>query len=290
MAGNAADPGRTVTSKVVAVLTTFIDGGVHSVTEIARLTGMSSATTHRLVTEMTRHGLLVRDDKFSYRVGPALHALGGATREPSSIAECARRIVEDLSYALRTHVRLGVLYNLEVAYIEKSPGHQPVTWFSPSACLPAHATALGKALLAFSEPTLMKEVIAEGLKPYTPCTVTSPDRFRRELIGTRLRGLAINCHEFDPQTAALAVPILGPGGHAVAALSARARNLDTDLHDMEPALRVAGRTLSRQLMGFGVLRGEPNRSHARQDVVAGVNGARTNILASPSRRGRPRRS
>jgi hypothetical protein len=37
MAGNSAEPGRSVTSKIVAILLTFRDGNEHSLTEIARL-------------------------------------------------------------------------------------------------------------------------------------------------------------------------------------------------------------------------------------------------------------
>jgi DNA-binding IclR family transcriptional regulator len=46
-----------------------------------------------------------------------------------------------------------VLDGAQVAYIEKVPGNLPVSLFSAAARLPAHATALGKALLAFSCPT-----------------------------------------------------------------------------------------------------------------------------------------
>ena len=35
MAGNSTDPGRSVTSKVTAILMVFADGGVHTLTEIA---------------------------------------------------------------------------------------------------------------------------------------------------------------------------------------------------------------------------------------------------------------
>ena len=39
MAGNSADPGRSVTSKVTAILMVFADGGVHTLTEIAACRG-----------------------------------------------------------------------------------------------------------------------------------------------------------------------------------------------------------------------------------------------------------
>ena len=56
MAGNSAEPGRSVTSKIVAILLTFHDGNEHSLTEIARLTCLPVSTAHRLVTELADGG------------------------------------------------------------------------------------------------------------------------------------------------------------------------------------------------------------------------------------------
>ena len=53
MAGNCLDSGRTVTSKVTAILLTFAQGNEHSMAEIARLTGLPISTAHRLMTELT---------------------------------------------------------------------------------------------------------------------------------------------------------------------------------------------------------------------------------------------
>ena len=52
MAGNSVDPGRSVTSKVVAILLTFTNGSLYSLTELAKLTGLPISTVHRLATEL----------------------------------------------------------------------------------------------------------------------------------------------------------------------------------------------------------------------------------------------
>ena len=71
MAGNSAEPGRSVTSKVVAILLTFHDGNEHSLTEIARLTCLPVSTAHRLVTELAGWGVLERTDESSVPDRPA---------------------------------------------------------------------------------------------------------------------------------------------------------------------------------------------------------------------------
>ena len=143
-----------MTSKLVSILMAFGDHQVHSLTEIARLTSMLSSTTHRLVGQLVAAGGLARDDE-SHSLLPdrsRLLGLNGGAPVPTSIAKCARRPLEDLSSALHTRVRLGLLQDYHVAYIDKTPGRQTVTLLSPAATLPAHASALGKALLAFAAP------------------------------------------------------------------------------------------------------------------------------------------
>ncbi len=66
------------------------------------------------------------------------------------LTERGPHVVTDLCEATRRRARLGVLANGRVTYIEKRVGADPVTPFGHPATLPAHATALGKALLAFA--------------------------------------------------------------------------------------------------------------------------------------------
>lgn len=236
-----------MTSKVVAILMTFTDGSVHCLTEIARLTGMPVSTVHRLVTELTGWGVLERTEDASYRVGLRVRTMCAQAWQYSSIGERAPRAVEDLSEAARTVARFGVFDGCGVAFIEKVPGHRPVSGFSAAARLPAHATALGKALLAFAPPTVVGAVVAEGLVAYTPYTLTEPNRFRRALAVTRLTRIAVSRWEFELGASAVATPVFGAGGEAVGALELRVRDLSRDLAVMQPALLVAARGLSREL-------------------------------------------
>jgi DNA-binding IclR family transcriptional regulator len=247
VAGNSTDTGRSVTSKVVGILLTFTDGSVHSLTEIARLAGLPVSTAHRLAGELTSCGVLERTNEGGYRVGQPLRAIGGRVGSVPSLRERARRVMEDLSAAAQTTVRLGVLDDAEVAFVEKGPDHRPVSAFCGAATMPAHATALGKALLAYSPPGTVDRLIARGLRRYTPYTLTAPDRLRRALAITRLTRVAVGRHEYEFGLSALAVPVFGPTHTLFAALEISTRNLGTDLRLSQPALVVAARSLSREL-------------------------------------------
>ncbi len=247
MAGNSAEPGRSVTSKIVAILLTFHDGNEHSLTEIARLTCLPVSTAHRLVTELAGWGVLERTDESTFRIGLPIKAIGNRRSFPPAILESARRVLEDLVTAARTGACLGILTDTDVAYIEKRCDHSPVTTFAQAQRLPAHATALGKALLAFSSSNMLDRVIANGLKCYTPNTVTDPDRLRQCLASIRLTRVAVSRWELEPGVSGVAVPVFGSGGMAVAALGLTVPNLRTDIHMASSVLTVAARGLSREL-------------------------------------------
>ena len=247
MAGNSTEPGRSVTSKVVAILLTFNDGDEHSLTEIARLTGLPISTTHRLVTELAGWGLLERTDESQFRAGSPIRAIGGRSAYSPAIVESARRVLEDLATTARTSAGLGVLVGSQIAYIEKRNDHSPVTTFARAPKLPAHATALGKALLAFSCPDVQKETIAAGLPRYTRYTLTDPDKLRQALSVIRLTRFAISRSEYRDDASVVAVPVFGAGGTVIAALGLSVPNLRSDLHLARSVLTVAARGLSREL-------------------------------------------
>lgn len=249
MAGNSSDSGRSVTSKVVAILLTFTDGAIHSLTEIAQLTALPTSTVHRLVSELAAWGVLERTEDARYRVGMPLQTIGATTTDCTpNIREWARRVMEDVSNATRSAVRLGTLHDNDVHYIEKSADHLPVTTFAPAKALPAHASAMGKAILAFSPPRMVEAMIARGLAAYTAHTITSGERLRKTLARVRLTRIAISRGELRNGNCVVAVPVFGGGSHVIAALELDVRDLATDLRVVQPVLTVAARSLSREYL------------------------------------------
>jgi DNA-binding IclR family transcriptional regulator len=250
VAGNSTEIGRSVTSKITAILMTFTEGGDYSLTEIARRAGLPVSTAHRLTCELTARRVLERTGDGHYRIGLPLRMISSDRPSDSMIRERGPCVLEDLSVATGRRARLGVLQELEVAYIEKLPGkHQPVSVFTPAARLPAHPTAVGRALLAFSPPNTVELVIARGLRPYTAHTVTVADRLRRALAATRLTQVAVTRWELEAGVSTVAMPVFGPGGLVVAAIELTLRDLGSELVAVLPALRVAVRSLSRELSG-----------------------------------------
>lgn len=242
-----ATAGRTVISKAAVILLTYLNGDVYTVSEIATATGLPLSTAHRLVRQLTAWKILEHTDDGDYCVGLPLRLIGGAGGATTNLEEHACPVLQDLSDALDADVRLGVLGDHEVSYIEKPRGRHPVTTFSQGATVPGHATAMGKALLAFTAPAFVDMYIRGGLTAFTPLTLTAPDRFRRALAIVRLRHLAVARGELEPDRSALAVPVFGPDGRVAAAIEVGVADPAADLPNVRPALIVAGRSLTREL-------------------------------------------
>ena len=161
MAGNAVESGRTVTSKVTAILMAFADGTGWSLSELARITNIPLTTTHRLVTELVAAQLLERSPTATASAGPGPAAPDRDHRWPDPHPAGSGRPRRPRRRTGRP-VRLGVLRELRVTYVEK-PGRAPTTSFAAGAQLPLHASALGKGLLAFAPSSVARSLVATGL-------------------------------------------------------------------------------------------------------------------------------
>jgi IclR family acetate operon transcriptional repressor len=246
MAGNSGEPGRTVTSKLAAILTAFTHGSDFTLSEIATQTDLAVSTTHRLLTDLVRTSLLERLDRGAYRPGPTLQALP-CPAKPATLRARAPFVVEDLAATLFTSARLGVVDGLDVAYIEKRIGPEPGTLFPNPARLPLHATAMGKALLAFGARSLVRVVANSGLARYTARTITSASELECALQKVRTHGYAVIDGELQPNVRAVAVPVFDTRGRAIAAIEAEATGPSPAGDLMVPALLTAARCLRREI-------------------------------------------
>jgi IclR family acetate operon transcriptional repressor len=247
MAGNSGEPGRTVTSKLAAILTAFTSGRDYTLSELAMQTNLAVSTVHRLLNDLVGTSLLERPDGCTYRPGPILHGLTYEMRPPT-LRGRAPFVVEDLSLALHVTARLGVVDGVEVAYVEKKAGLQPGTLFPNPARLPLHATAMGKALLAFGSRSLVRLVSGGDLTRYTPRTLSCATELECAVHRVRTHGFALSEGELDPTISSLAVPVFDAWGRAVAAVEVDVAGGPEAVELALPTLLTAARCLRRELV------------------------------------------
>jgi DNA-binding IclR family transcriptional regulator len=209
----------SVLDRAMALLGAFQrDDVVLSLADLRERTGIPRATVHRLAGHLAELGLLERGVN-GYRLGIRLFELGERVPRARELRRVALPHLHELLEATRANVHLGVLEGIRVLYIEKLSGrdHMPL----PSMVgdfMPAHATALGKVLLAFSPPEILSAVLSAGLEARTPFTITVPRVLVEQLIKIRSEGVGWEREESALGVACVAAPLY-LGREVVAAVS-----------------------------------------------------------------------
>jgi DNA-binding IclR family transcriptional regulator len=233
--------------KVVVILDAYRpDGGSFRLTELASRAGLSKTTTFRLVGDLVRLGLLEREGE-RYRLGGTLFELGSLVPRRQDLREAALPFLQDLFESTRHTVHLGIRDDRDVVYVERIHGHDAV--LLPSRIggrLPLTCTAIGKALLAFSEPELAEAILADPLPRLTRFSITDPLRLRTALEQAQVSGLAYEEQEAALGASCIAAPVFS-GGTAVAALSVAVPREQFRPAHLAPAVRTAALGLSRTL-------------------------------------------
>jgi DNA-binding IclR family transcriptional regulator len=239
----------SVAQRLLSLLDAFdADTPQLTLSQLARRTGLPVSTVHRLVRELQRWGGLERDEQGRYGVGLRLWEVGSLCDRNLSLREQAMPFLEDLYEATHENVQLAVLEGTQVLYLERIAGRRAVPVVSrPGGRLPAYATAVGHALVAYSSPEVQDRVLAEPLRPLTDRTVTDPARLRRMFAEVRRTGAAICDGFMTPDALSVAAPVFGPGDRPVAALSVVVRSGAATGQAYAPAVRTAARGITRVL-------------------------------------------
>jgi IclR family acetate operon transcriptional repressor len=207
------------------------------VVELARMTDLAPATAHRLLATLGTAGYVVHDESDArYRLGPRLFALASiAESSLTSLRERAVPMMEALRYEYGETINLAVLDRRHIVYVYQVESERPVRTFTRIGNrVLAHATAAGKALLAFESTASSEALLGETeLEALTPNTITSWPQLVSELEAARVRGYAFDLGEQDEEVVCVAAPIPGAGRRPAGALSmsgpaTRMRALDLD--------------------------------------------------------------
>ncbi|WP_338899938.1 IclR family transcriptional regulator [Streptomyces sp. TG1A-60] len=230
---------RTAVDKALVLLKSLAEQDREiGVSELARRTGLTKSTAFRLLGILQRNDLVERVGS-DYRLGAQLFDIGTRVYGPTSLLLRERLLphLADLYVLTQETVHLAVLHDTDIVYVNKIHGHRATR--SPSrigARLPAYCTAVGKALLAFDHDAA-EAAISAGLPKLTDYTVTDPAAFRAELRHIRQDGIAYDRQEAALGLTCVAVPVMGPAGRPVAALSVAGADHRFDRARFAPALR-----------------------------------------------------
>jgi DNA-binding IclR family transcriptional regulator len=235
--------------RAIRVLSALQGARRMSLSELAARLELAPSTTHGIVRSLVEHGMVVQERGSSrYQLGPAVLRLGNVYLDTLELRSKAIPWAEDLARRTGLAVRTGVLLVDDVVIIHHEPrpdGSRQMP--EVGIVIPAHASALGKALLAFL-PEDEKRVLTSELRSMTGETITSSDQLREQLDLIRSTGVAVEQDEAVLGESSLASPIFDSYGEAVGAIGVVIpSDGDTASHESRDLVRDTARSVSREL-------------------------------------------
>ena len=236
--------------RAIRVLTALQGARRMSLSELATRLELAPSTTHGIVRTLVEHGMVVQEQGSSrYQLGPAVLRLGNVYLDTLELRSKAIPWAEDLARRTGLAVRTGVLLIDDVVIIHHEPrpdGSRQMP--EVGIVIPVHASALGKAMLAFLPEDEKRVLTSGGLRSMTGETLTSPDDLREQLNNVRASGIAVEQDEAVIGESSLAGPIFDSSGTAVGAIGVVIPSGgDLARFAARDVVRESARALSREL-------------------------------------------
>lgn len=205
-----------------------------SLSEVARLTGLTRASARRFLLTLESEGY-VRTDGREFSLTPRVLELGYAYLSAQSLPEVAQPHLEALSRTVGESASACVLDGQDIVYVARVPTRRIMSvGITIGTRFPAYATAMGRVLLAFAADAEV-DTYFEGFQPerFTARTVVDERELRAEIARVREQGWSLVDGELESGLRALAAPVRR-GGEVVAAV-----NVAMTSGDEDPAALVA---------------------------------------------------
>jgi IclR family pca regulon transcriptional regulator len=191
-----------------------------SVSEVAERAQLTRAATRRFLLTLEELGY-VRASGGRYALTPQTLELGYAYLSSLSLPDIAEPHLRALVGEVHESSSVSVLDGADVVYVARAAAGRIMTVsINVGTRFPAHATSMGRVLLAGLDDKELDAVLAKAdLKPLTPTTITSAAKLRAEIERVRDDGFALVDQELEVGLCSIAVPIHGAAGEVVAAIN-----------------------------------------------------------------------
>ncbi len=221
--------------------------------ELARRLGFPKSSIANICAALADVGLLRRVDT-GYALGRKLAELGGAYLSAIDLVQEFYEACRELRTGSEETVQLAVLDGLEMTYLARHDGRQPVRLTSQiGRRLPATSTATGKAALAaLTDPELERRMAGLTVLPaFTRNSHRTVRDVMRDLVDVRSRGYSIDDEETIEGVVCYGIAIPGrqpgEGPHAASITLLKARATAERVPALVADLRQLSESLSDPL-------------------------------------------
>lgn len=193
-----------------------------TLSELAQRSGEAPATVYRALITLQAHRMVeIEEPGQLWHVGSGAFRIGSAFLRRTKVVERARQPMDALMRRSGETANLGVESRDEVLFLSQVETHEAIrAFFPPGTKGPMHVSGIGKALLAWYPADRVRGILArQGLRGFTPLSLTTEAALMRDLAHTRDRGFAIDDQERAEGMRCIAAPVFNAHGEPVAGLS-----------------------------------------------------------------------
>jgi DNA-binding IclR family transcriptional regulator len=186
----------------------------YSLSELARLLGMSKGSVHGLLKTLESGGVVEQDGERRYALGPRLYNLTQAYIRRSGLRRFALPAMRRLAASSGQTVFLGQIEPDGVRISERvdEPGGKAALRVSARRGdrVPLLAGAIGRAVLASWPPARREEYLrTQTLPHFTAHSITDPATYLTAVEETAHTGIGVDCEEYLAGVNAVAAPVYG---------------------------------------------------------------------------------
>lgn len=225
--------------------------------QVSVRSGIPRSSVQRILQQLVSARWLKRHDD-GYALGLRMFEIGSLVSHRSRITSVARPFIHELRQRTGHVVHLAVLDQQDVVYLDKVAsafadrafGDRAFADTLPSRVggrFPAHCTAVGKVLLAYSPPATVNEYLASGLRRRTLASLATPAALEAAIAGIRSAGYSTERDEAVPGVACVAAPIR-TFDEVVAAVSVCGPRDQVRAKELRPLVMWTAAEISRSLM------------------------------------------
>ncbi len=235
--------GRSATVKATRtsfrILHALAASGGSGVTDLARRLDLSKGAVHKHLATLSELGYVASEGD-TYHLSLRFLDIGSKARMRWEIFDVGTPSVKQLARITRRTAGLVVPEDdRAVSILVETESGRPPAELAEGRSTPFHATAGGKAILAFLDSERRADVLADAdLASFTPQTVTDRATLEAELERVRERRYAFENEEFIEGWKSVAGVVSGPDGSSVGAVCVGG-----------PAEELSGKTLEEDLAG-----------------------------------------
>ena len=247
------DPFVQSFARGLSIITCFsADNPVMTLSEIAERVNLSRAAARRFLLTLENLGYVSLDGR-NFQLTAKVLDLGYGYLSSLSLPEIAQPHLEVLASKVHESASASVLDGTDIVYVARVPIRRIMSVkINIGTRMPAHATSMGRVLLAgLATPDLKAMISNLEILKYTHNTITSKSVLLQEINKVKAQGWSINDQELEYGLRSIAVPIFNKAEEIIASINISTTAQSNSLESMEamflPELKLTARKISDDL-------------------------------------------